>query len=81
MLFIGRRRQKKFPFIEVQLVGERVRRLLVKVFQKLAWHWAGIGVAIWPHERQEHTDPGGAFESFDVLLGLGPSQLSIGAIY
>ena len=82
MLFIGRRRQKKLPFIEAaQLMGEHIRRPLVKVFQKLAWCWVGISVAGRPHEHQGGTNPGGAFESFDVLLGMGPSRLSIRAIH
>lgn len=67
---------------EVQLIGEHIRRPLVKVFRKLAWRWARINiVAIGPHERQGDTNPGGTFEGFDVLLGLGPSQLSIRAVH
>lgn len=67
---------------EVQLIGEHIRRPLVKVFRKLAWRWVGINIiAIGPHGRQGGTNPGDAFEGFDVLLGLGPSQLSIRAAH
>lgn len=47
LLLVGRRRQKNLPFIDVQLIGEHIRGLLVKVFQKLTWRWMGISVAIW----------------------------------
>lgn len=62
VLFIGRRRQKELPFVEgVWLIGEHTRS------------FPGAHEVLGGHQG----DPAGALESLDVLLGLGPSWLSI----